>query len=183
MDIINRISSSIKNKRMTLDEKINYLENLKKEGIFIQDIPKNYVSKEGIIVNNVVINIKKYFKKGLITINQIIKCENLGIKFEINDMDTNFQINYLKKAISEGINLVDIIKDNNTYKNNSIYKYINELRNKYEENILNKEQINKCINELNIIISKEDRVKILLNTVRESALKNIVYIKNINNNF
>lgn len=181
MSIINKISSSIKNRRMTLEEKITYLENLKNKGINLKDISLDYISEDGIIVNNVIINIKKYFKSNSMTIKQIIKCENLGITFEVNKNDVNYKINYLSKAKEEGINLVEIITNSNKYKQNSIYIYILDLREKYEKNHLTNEQVDSCIKDLNIIVSKEEKKEILLNKIKDSALKNIIFCNEINN--
>ena len=55
---------------MTLEEKIQYLENLEQNGIQIANLPINYISKDGIIINNVLINIRKYYFKNLMTVEQ-----------------------------------------------------------------------------------------------------------------
>lgn len=173
MSIIKQISSSIKTKKMSLEDKIAYLESLYKKGIKISEIPSNFVSEDGIIVNNVVTNIKKYYEKQLMTIEQTIKCENLGINFQEIEVTADFKIDFLMKAIEEGYNLVYIIQNHNKYINNCIYKFIEDLRDRYEQEDLNEAQTDKCINTLNIIIPKDKRRELALNIIRECALKNI----------
>ena len=179
MSIIKQISSSIKTKKMTLEEKIQYLENLEQNGIQIANLPINYISKDGIIINNVLINIRKYYFKNLMTVEQTIRCENLKVKLDNNDVTTDFKINFLKKAIKEGYDLIQILTEFEKYKNNSIYKYIEELRNLYENNNLTPSQIEECINELKIIIPIDQRKDIALKIIRNSALKNIIESKQI----
>ncbi len=174
MSLTTQITSSIKTRKMNLEDKIVFLENLHKIGINLSNLPINYVSKEGIIVNNVIINIKKYYTKNLMTTEQTIKCENLGIDFQDKATTTDFKINFLKKATEEGYNLVYIIKNNEKYKNNSIYRFIEDLRNSYEEDALDDFQIDECINKLKIIIPKNQRTEIALNIIRDCTLKNII---------
>lgn len=173
MSIIKQISSSIKTKKMSLEDKITYLEKLYKKGTKISELPSNYVSEDGIIVNNVIINIKKYYFKKLMTIEQVIKCENIGINFQDKEVTADFKIDFLMKAIEEGYNLVYIIQNHDKYINNSIYKFIEDLRNNYEQEDLNDSQTDKCINTLSIIIPKDQRKELALNIIRECALKNI----------
>ena len=173
MSIIKKISSSIKTRKMNLEDKILFLENLNKKGINISDLSNNFISEEGIIVNNVIINIKKYYNKNLMSTEQTIKCENLGINFQQEEITIDFKIDYLKKAVEEGYSLVDIIKNYEKYKNNSIYRFIEDIRNSYEEDSLDNLQIDECINKLDIIIPKNQRKDIALNLIKECALKNI----------
>lgn len=173
MSIIKQISSSIKTRKMCLEDKISYLEKLQKQGIDISTLPVSYVSKDGIIINNVFINIRKYYSKSLMTIEQIIRCENLGIKLQPKEVSTDFKINFLKKALNEGFDLEKIINDFEKYQHNSIYTFIEDLRNSYEFDELSDLQIEECINSLKIILPKEQRKKIALEIIRKSALKNI----------
>ena len=179
MSIIKQISSSIKTKKMTIEEKITYLEHLEQSGIHITDLPINYISKDGIIINNVLINIRKYYFKNLMTVTQIIRCENLKINFNNDNATTDFKISFLKKAIEEGYNLTEILKAFKKYENNSIYTYIEDLRNEYEMSTLTQLQIQECVNVLKIIIPLEKRKDLALKIVRESALKNIINSKEI----
>ena len=102
-----------------------------------------------------------------------IKCENLGINFQEIEVTADFKIDFLMKAMEEGYNLVYIIQNHNKYINNCIYKFIEDLRDRYEQEDLNEAQTDKCINTLNIIIPKDKRRELVLNIIRECALKNI----------
>lgn len=147
---------------MSLEEKISYLESLKNNGVNLKYIPLDYVSKDGVIVNNVIMNIKKYFNKNLMTVKQIIECENLGIVFEPKKNDEIYKINYLNKAIEEGYDLTEISVNRNKYEQNSILWYVLDLRNKYEQGQLTEVQVDKCINDLKIVVSDKDKKEILL---------------------
>ena len=179
MSIIKQISSSIKTKKMSLEEKICYLEKLQKDNVDISTLPISYISKDGIIINNVLINIRKYFFKRAMSVKQIIRCENLGINLNAPDEDIEYKINFLKKAIEEGYVLQEIINNPDKYEKNSVYKYIIEIRKAYEEDKLKKSQIDECIDFLRIIIPKEQRKDIALKIIRESAIKNVINSKEI----
>lgn len=179
MSIIKQISSSIKTRKMNLEEKICYLEGLQKEEGDISLLPISYISKDGIIINNVLINIRKYYFKRLMTVKQIIRCENIGVNLNNQDEDEDYKISFLKKAICEGYVLTEILNNPEQYEKNSLYNYIVELRNAYEKNTLTSSQIDECINNIKIIIPKEQRKDIALKIIRESALKNVLNNKDI----
>ena len=179
MSIINKISSSNKNSKMPLEEKIKYLIELKESGIDLKNLPKDYISKDGVLINDVILDVHNFFRKNQMTVRQMITCENLGIAFEVNNLDNDYKIDYLKKAVQEGLMLSDITSNSKEYSNNSIYQYIYDLRKKYDKNLLTEKQQESCINELKIVIPKEDIKNILLKKIKDSAIKNIIFQEDI----
>lgn len=177
------------NKKMTFEGKINYLEKLCNDGICISNLPTNYISEDNILVNNVITNLKSAYQKDKLSIKQITRCEELGIringgKFEVSKKnDTNCEIEYLKKALKEGIVFSEYVFGEKSKANCSISLYIDDLRKKYASSELTVEQIETCINELKIIIPKNKMTNILNSKIRESALKNIVFGEQINELF
>ena len=75
--------------------------------------------------------------------------------------------------------LSDITSNSKEYSNNSIYQYIYDLRKKYDKNLLTEKQQESCINELKIVIPKEDIKNILLKKIKDSAIKNIIFQEDI----
>ena len=181
MTIKERISSFIRHRRMTTEERIEYLTYLHTHGLDFNTMAENYVSEEKVIVKNVIQNMYSLYNKDKLTIKQIMQCEDIGIKFEVKK-EIKDKIEFLKKAISEGIILSDITLHEEKYSNNLIFKYILELRESFEKNELNEEEINTCRSELKIIISDEEKKEIILKKVQESVLKNVVVSSDIKKN-
>ena len=178
MSIGDKISSFIKNRKMSVDEKIEYLTYLYEEGLDFSAIPDNYASREKVLVKNVIRNIQKLYNNEKLKIKQIIGCEKIGINFEPK---TNIEdkIKFLRKAKEEEISIDEIIKNADKYTNNLIFKYVCDIRKSFDRNELNEEQIYKCKRELKIILSNEEKKEIILKKVKESALKNITVTENI----
>lgn len=178
MSIGEKINSFIRNRKMTVDQKIEYLTYLYEDGINFNTIPDNYATKEKVLVKNVIRNIQRLYDKDKLSIKQILNCEKIGISFELKN-NINDKIKFLQKAKEEGISLSNIIQNTNEYSNTIIFKYICDLRKDFKEDKLNLEQIYKCEKELKIIISEEEQKKIILKKVKESALKNITFSQQI----
>ena len=82
MSIGERISSFIHKKKMPIEEKIEYLTYLYKNGINFNTIPDNYTTKEKVLVKHVINNIYRLYNKDKLCIKQILNCENIGIIFQ-----------------------------------------------------------------------------------------------------
>lgn len=178
MSISEKIKSFIKNKRMSIEEKIIYLTYLYEEGIDFSLISNDYVSKDKVIVKSVIHNIQYLYNKNKLSVKQILDCEKIGIEFEPKDK-INEKIEFLQKAKDEGISLFDIINNFNEYSDKLIFKYICDLREDFERKNLNETQIYKCKTELKIILSEEEKKKIILEKIKESALRNIIFSNEI----
>lgn len=174
MTILEKIIGTIKNNKMTLENKISYLKILTERGIDLNNIDDDYISPENIIVKKVINNIKKYYNKNKLTVRQIIECEKMNIDFDKSDKTQEDKIEFLKKAILEGINLNDITSNRDNYKNTSILQFIDDLRADFEKNLLTEEQAKICINKLKIILSTEEKQEFIKEKIKESALKNIL---------
>lgn len=162
-----------KEKKMSINDKIEYLTYLKEQNIDLNRIPDDYVSEEKVRVKNVIQNIYKMYNESKLSVKQIIKCENIGLRFEIL-ADFDDKIKFLQKAMREGIDLAEITENHEKYKDNLIYRYICDLRKANDKGNLNTEQYQICIHELKIIISDEEKKKNIMSKMEESALKNIL---------
>ena len=180
MSLKDEVMSFILNKKMDLEEKIKYLEYLNNEGLDLSNINDDYISKEKVKVNNVIRNIYKFYENEKIQISQIMRCEKIGIKFEYKE-NTKFQIAFLKRAMNEGIDLLEITKKSKEFNNNLIFKYICDLRKKDENYILSDEERKICLDELKIILPKDEKHNIIMMELKNSALKNIFFSDDIKN--
>ena len=175
--ISNYVKTGKKNK-LPIDEKIEYLKYLKEQSIDISAIDKNFVSKEGIIVQKVISNLIKLYKQNKLTIKQIIECEIQGVKFLENNLETEDEINFLKKAQLE-INLSQISIEYEKFENTTVYKCIESLREKYEKKELTSRQLETCCDSLKIIIPKEKMKEKIMKIIKEGTLKNLLLNKEI----
>lgn len=180
MSLKDEIMSFIKNKKMNLEEKIEYLEYLNNNGLDLTNINDNYISDEKVKVKNVIKNIQISYETDKMKISQIIRCEKIGIKFESKD-NAETQIAFLRKAIDEEIDLSEITTKSQIYENNLIFKYICELRKKDEENKLSDDERKICSDELKIILSQQEKKDFVIKEMKNSALKNIFLSDDIKN--
>ena len=116
-------------------------------------------------------NIKRSYAKQAMSVQQITRCEKVGVQFDFRKRTTEEEIQYLQRAINEGIHIEEYVEKEKY----SIASYVTDLRRKYEKEELSKSQLQSCIDELKIIIPKEQLKTILNAKIRESALKNIVF--------
>ena len=65
------------------------------------------------------------------------------------------------------------------FSNTMIFNYICNIRKCFDENKLTSEQIYKCEKILKIILPKDQKKKIILKKIKESALKNITFSNEI----
>lgn len=165
---------AIKNKKMSLEDKISCLEKLSLNGIDFKKMPQDFISTDGIIVKNVIINLKRYYQKNQLTVKQMIACEKLGIEFPLKELNLEDKIHYLKKAKEEEISFSEITENSETYSCSSIYHYICDVRKAYYKKMLTKEQEAICMNDLKLILSNHDKKIIVMQKIREGALKNII---------
>ena len=95
MSIGEKINSFIRNRKMTVDQKIEYLTYLYEDGINFNTIPDNYATKEKVLVKNVIRNIQRLYDKDKLSIKQILNCEKIGISFELKN-NINDKIKFLQ---------------------------------------------------------------------------------------
>lgn len=170
---------AIKSRKMSLEEKISCLKKIKTNGIDLKNISKDFVTDDGIIVNNVMTNLKKYYQKNQLSIKQIMECENLGIEFPSKQKALEDKIAFLEKAKEEEISFPEITQNYEKYSCTSVYQSISDLRNAYQNRLLTEEQEEICINDLKIIIPNEEKKAIVMQKIREGALKNIIFREEI----
>lgn len=178
MSIGERISSFIHKKKMPIEEKIEYLTYLYKNGINFNTIPDNYTTKEKVLVKHVINNIYRLYNKDKLCIKQILNCEKIGIIFQYKT-NIDDQIKFLQKAKEEKIELFNIMQNADIFSNTMIFNYICNIRKCFDENKLTSEQIYKCEKILKIILPKDQKKKIILKKIKESALKNITFSNEI----
>lgn len=174
MTVIEKIKNSLITRKMSIDEKIEYLKILKDRGINLNKVSKEYETEDGVIVYNVISNLKKFYDKGKLSIRQIIEAEKLGIKFDEKYKSNEEKIKFLIKALEENINLSNITCEYEKYKDTTIFMFINDIRKEAENNKLTKEQLDICINRLCIILPKEKKEKIIMKKIKDGVLQYIM---------
>ncbi|MDO4963853.1 MAG: hypothetical protein Q4E75_07160 [bacterium] len=163
--------------KLPIEGKISALEKLNAKGIKVCELPENYISHDNIMVKNVIINLKRHFSNGVLNTSQIDRCEKMGIRLVPENADANYRINFLKKALDEGIDLPNKILA--AEENCLIYKYASTLREDCKSSKLSEMQIKECTDTLKIILPKQEIKKILNNKIRQCALQNITLFDGI----
>ena len=171
-------SKAVKHKNMALADKIAFLEKLNDDGVNLKEIPDDYITEDRIIVKNVICNILKAYEKDIMSVKQIIKCEELGISFKASE-DTQAEIGFLGKALNEGINFADYTCGDKSETESLISTYIKDIREKYTNSELDASQIYTCADGLKIIIPKEDLKNAVYNKIKTTAYRNILLCDDI----